>query len=487
MDVPRKNISAEKSNGRFYTPHYIVQSILNMSGYCGVDIVKKHVIDNSCGDGAFLVEIVARYCESAKQAGFSNEEIVQDLCRYIHGIEIDKAECEKCIRNVSAVAQSFDLPPVKWDIQCADTMEVKEYDGKMDFVLGNPPYVRVHNFGDVFDRVKQFSFAQTGMTDIYIVFYEIGLKMLNQNGVLGYITPSSFFNSLAGATLREYLIKNNLIEKIIDLKHYQAFAATAYTAIAILKKARETNFTSYYRFDEQYKTPHYIDRLTPDDFYICGNFYFSNRTALHMLQTIFYNSEHCDVAVKNGFATLCDDVFIGDFDFDSSYIIPVIKASTGKCARIFYPYGKDSKLIPESELRKDRDLYQYLFSHKSRLTERSSEGETDSSWYAFGRSQAINDTYKNKLAVNTLLRSTSDLKLIPAPAGIGVYGGLYLVGDETQLEMAKEALMSDDFVTYISLLGKYKSGGYYTFSSKEVKAFLDYKLAHEGGHENDDK
>ena len=47
--------------------------------------------------------------------------------------------------------------------------------------------------------------------------------------------------------------------------------------------------------------------------------------------------------------------------------------------------------------------------------------------------------------------------------------------------MAKNALMSDDFVAYISLLGKYKSGGYYTFSSKDVKAYLDYKLAYEGG------
>ena len=481
MDIQEKSISIEKSNGRFYTPQFIVENILDMSGYYGVGIVKKHVIDNSCGDGAFLVAVVKRYCESAKQLGLSNDEIAKDLCLYVHGIEIDKEECEKCIRNVSGVAQFFGIPSVKWDIRCADTMEVNDYNGKMDFVLGNPPYVRVHNVGESFDRVKQFSFAQTGMTDFYIVFYEIGLKMLNESGVLGYITPSSFFNSLAGETLRKHLIKNNLIEKIIDLKHYQAFAATTYTTIVILKKAREDNIMSYYQFDEKNRIPYYIDSLTPDDFYICNNFYFSNINALHLLQKIFYNLGHCDVAVKNGFATLCDDVFIGDFDFDSAYIIPVIKASTGKRARIFYPYGKDSRLIPESEIQKDGNLYRYLLSHKRQLTKRSNENGTDAYWYAFGRSQAINDTYKNKLTVNTLLRSVSDLKLISAPAGVGVYSGLYLVGDMAKLEMAKKALMSDDFVAYISLLGKYKSGGYYTFSSKDVKAYLDYKLAYEGG------
>ena len=79
------------------------------------------------------------------------------------------------------------------------------------------------------------------------------------------------------------------------------------------------------------------------------------------------------------------------------------------------------------------------------------------------------------------MRTVDDLKLIPAPAGVGVYSGLYLVGDAVKIEMAKEALMSDDFVAYISLLGKYKSGGYYTYSSKDVKAYLDYKLAYEGG------
>lgn len=196
MKSQRKTISVEKSNGRFYTPQYIVHNILNMSGYYGTNLIKKHVIDNSCGDGAFLTEIVRRYCESALNAGLSHEEIACDLGIYIHGIEIDPIECDKCIANVRLIAQQFNIPEVVWDIRCADTMDVHDYDEKMDFVLGNPPYVRIHNAGDFVDRIKQYSFAQTGMTDFYIVFYEIGLKMLNKKGVLGYITPSSFFSLL---------------------------------------------------------------------------------------------------------------------------------------------------------------------------------------------------------------------------------------------------------------------------------------------------
>lgn len=55
MKTMRKDITAEKVNGRFYTPEFIVNSFLDLSGYYGESILKKHAIDNSCGDGAFYV------------------------------------------------------------------------------------------------------------------------------------------------------------------------------------------------------------------------------------------------------------------------------------------------------------------------------------------------------------------------------------------------------------------------------------------------
>lgn len=53
-------------------------------------------------------------------------------------------------------------------------------------MLGNPPYVRVHNLGESFDEIKTYACAQNGMTDLFIVFYELGIRMLNATGVLGY-------------------------------------------------------------------------------------------------------------------------------------------------------------------------------------------------------------------------------------------------------------------------------------------------------------
>lgn len=482
MKTMRKEITTEKENGRVYTPTFIVDNILNLSGYYGAGILKKHVIDNSCGDGAFLCQIIHRYCEEAIRQGYNTDALRTDLSTYIHGIEIDKDEHKKCLVNINRIAEQHGVFNVNWNVLCDDALTVKEFDGKMDFVLGNPPYVRVHNLGNTFSEIKKFSFAQNGMTDLFIVFFELGIKMLNEKGSLGYITPSSYFSSIAGSNMREFLVKENLLKAIVDLKHYQAFSATTYTAITILKKGKTNHNVEYYGFNGKSQDPYYIESVKPDDYFIGGNFFFARKEDLSVLHKILFNLGKCDVSVKNGYATLCDEVFIKDaFDFKSKYIIPVVKSSKGVKQTVFYPYDNNGKLISEDEIQNDKALFQYLVENKSKLINRSNERNAEKFWYAFGRSQAIGDTYKDKLAINSLLRSKKDFKFTPAPAGTGVYGGLYIVSDTIPIRDIAKALKTDEFVSYIELLGKYKSGGYYTFSSKDVKAFLDYKYAYDGG------
>jgi len=476
MQKRKTNMTGQKGSGRIYTPDFIVGNILDLCSYSGRHILKKHVIDNSCGDGAFLCEIVRRYCEAACSEQKTVREMTQDLEKYVHGIEIDAAELEKCRCRLSAAARAFGAEHVNWNLVCADALHTHDFDGQMDFVLGNPPYVRVHNLGGAFDDVKRFRFAQSGMTDFYIAFYEIGIRMLSPHGTLGYITPSSFYNSLAGSTMRKVLAEENLLDQIVDLKHFQAFSSTTYTTIAVLKKHRDSRTTDYYGYDEKKHKPYYIDTLTPDDYYIQGHYYFAKKDDLSLLHQIICHTGTSDITVKNGYATLCDKAFVHDFDFDSPLIIPVVKSSKGITQKIFFPYDQAGKLLPETVIQQDERLYRYLLDHKAELTDRSSEKDSSLYWYAFGRSQAIGDTFRNKLAINTVLRDERDLKFTAAPAGVGVYGGLYIVSDSVPVSQIEDALRTSEFAAYIALLGKYKSGGYYTFSSKDLKKYLDYQF-----------
>ena len=481
MKSETKIISTKKLKGCFYTPEFIVENILDLSGYYGQTILRKHAIDNSCGDGAFLIVMVERYCKEFLKNSSDLQSLSRELSNYIHGIEIDKTECEKCIESLNHVVMQYGLFNIKWDVLCADTLSIDKYNGKMDFVLGNPPYVRVHNLGDSFDNIKKFSFSQNGMTDLYIVFYEIGLKMLNGSGTLGYITPSSFFNSLAGKYMRSYLVKYNLIDKIVNLKHFQAFSATTYTTITILKNNRKDITTEYYQFEDRNNFPYYVDTLSANDYYIGDNFYFADKKLLNELKSIlsFHAEKDCFI-VKNGFATLADSFFIGNFDFNK-FTIPVVKASTGKRYRCIFPYSQ-GKLIPYQELTEELKIKKYYESNKETLLKRSLEKKSD--WYGFGRTQGINDVYRCKYSINTLIKTPFDLKLIKCDKGVGVYSGLYILTEVNENEL-KEMLYSEDFISYISLLGKYKNGGYYTFSSKDLKNYLEYKYLQRRGIVNE--
>ena len=487
MGIKNVNSSNEfikvKHRGKIYTPDYLVEDILNQGHYIEGNINKKHVIDNSCGDGQFMIHVVDRYCKDFLKTGKSAKELKKQLEKYIHAIDIENDELETCISRCEKVANMYEVFDVKWDFINADTLNTNLYDKKMDFVVGNPPYVRVHNLDENLSSVKSFLFGNGGMTDLYIAFYEKGIQMLNKTGILCYITPSSFFTSLAGLNMRKYLFNYNWLESICDLKHFQPFKAITYTTIVCINKNIKNDTVLYYEFDEKKLIQKYVDTLSSSEYLINDNFYFNKKRNLKLLRKIICNTKSSDVAIKNGYATLADKVFIGDFSFKSKFIIPVLKASKAQWTKIIFPYDKNSKIVSENVLKKDKKIYDYLVSKKEELVDRSNENDNELYWYAFGRSQAISDTFKDKISINALIRNSNDLKIIDVPSGSGVYSGLYITSDTIDTQEIKKALESKEFGEYISLLGKYKSGGYYTFSSKDVKRYLDYKLG-KGGFAN---
>lgn len=238
-----------KNFGEVFTPDFIVKDMLDFIGYNGCKILQKRIIDNSCGDGAFLCEIAKRYIKESLKVNKNKKTIESELRTFIYGIEINKENYKKCIENLNNIAKQFELN-IKWNIICEDTLTINEFNGKMDFVVGNPPYVRIHNLGKNFNKVKNFDFAKNGMCDLFIVFYEIGLKMLNKQGRLAYISPNSLFSSQAGKTLRKFIRLNQNLYKIYDLGHYQPFNITSYTAILCFDNNRNNDFIEYYKYNE---------------------------------------------------------------------------------------------------------------------------------------------------------------------------------------------------------------------------------------------
>ena len=127
-------------NVKVFTPTHITTYMLKMAGYGSPStILRKHVIDNSCGDGAILSLIVCTYIEvymhddkNILTPQNKLKDLKQQLETYIHGIEIDPDLREQCIVKLDIMAGLYGIEGVNWDIVNDDALRYHEYDGMMD-------------------------------------------------------------------------------------------------------------------------------------------------------------------------------------------------------------------------------------------------------------------------------------------------------------------------------------------------------------------
>lgn len=483
-----------KTKGEVFTPQHIVDTLLSMIDYTPTtnkdNILEKHIIDSSCGDGALLegaVYIYVNHFFSKHYDSDNYDEILKyELEKYIHGIEIEEENQKKCIERLNNISfydnkdwrRKLSELNIQWDIKLGDALTINDYNNKMDYVVGNPPYVRVHNL-DNKDIIKKYYFCENGMTDIYLAFFQLSFAQLNDNGKMAFITPNSWITSNAGSLLRDYIKLNKNLVKLLDFGHYQVFdGITTYSLISVFNKNKNNVIECLtlpneglkkMMFGIKYGIPYTIKY---DDLFIGEHMCIGTKKERDILIRIMDNKEKM-FQVKNGFATLADSIFIREVPMDMEYCnIPVWKSSTGELKVCIYPYNENGKPYTEDEFKKlSPFIYKYMLNHKDKLLERSIKNKDE--WYLFGRSQAINDVSKdNKLTLPNIIKNHDEFltKLRHAKEGEGVYGGIYIVGD---IEKAKEKLSKPEFMDYIKALRKYKNGGYYTFSSKDLERYLN--------------
>ena len=472
-----------KKIGNIYTPESIVKMMLDYGGYIvSAHIRKKHVMDNSCGDGRFLQEILKRYIESYMLTTdlFDTDEIRHELEVYIHGIDIESAECDKCRKKLSDIALLYGIDGVEWDIRCENSLAVKDFHGKMDYVFGNPPYVRIHNLknggdSDEYRLFRGFHFAENGMSDLYLAFYELGLRMRNDNGILCYIAPSAWLSSLSGTNMRRYVKNTKELSHIIDFEDIQVFdGVTTYVMITLFDK-RPHSYIQYDKFDEENEYFYSVSGIPYSNIFINDKMYIATKSELSLIRDV-EKTRTGSIVVKNGYATLADDVFINNLPPLSKYTIDVLKISTNEWKKCLFPYDKDMNPLSLGTIKDTApDVYDYIIQNEEALKHRTYDKTKCDYWHLIGRSQGLGDTYKNKIATNFLIRNAHDLKINEVGAGKGVYSGFYVLTD-LDFSAIEKVMKNDSFVNYVKSLRKYKSGGYYTFSTKDLEKYLNYVL-----------
>jgi len=119
--------------------------------------------------------------------------------------------------------------------------------GGFDAVIGNPPYVRMEEFKDIKDYLKQHYSAHEERSDLYTYFVEKGHNLVKESGCFGMIFSNKFLKAKYGKPLREYLAKEARIENVVDLAGLPVFPnATVRTLILISQRTSEDDYLFEY-------------------------------------------------------------------------------------------------------------------------------------------------------------------------------------------------------------------------------------------------
>jgi 23S rRNA G2445 N2-methylase RlmL len=114
-------------------------------------------------------------------------------------------------------------------------------EGGFDIVIGNPPYIQLQSkAGKLADKYKNegyATFCRTG--DIYSLFYERGMNLLQQNGILCYITSNKWMRAKYGEATRNFFAQHQPLV-LIDLGSNIFESATVDTNILLIKKNENT-------------------------------------------------------------------------------------------------------------------------------------------------------------------------------------------------------------------------------------------------------
>ena len=121
--------------------------------------------------------------------------------------------------------------------------EVLNPDGSFrgfDAVLGNPPYIRQEELApELKPYLKAHYDTGTGTADLYVYFYELGLRLLAPGGELSFITNNKWLRAGYGQGLRQFLLAPDwqLLE-LLDFGDLPVFPeATTYPNILSVRRA----------------------------------------------------------------------------------------------------------------------------------------------------------------------------------------------------------------------------------------------------------
>jgi len=380
--------------------------------------------------------------------------------------------------------------PFDWAQGFPDAMET----GGFDCIIGNPPYVRIQAMKEwapleVEIYKELFKSARTGSYDIYVVFIEQGLSLLNAKGRLGFICPHKFFNSKYGEPVRALVAEGRHLSHVVHFGDQQVFdGATTYTCLLFLDRspAVECRFVKVDRLNTWRISGVAVEGKMKAGEITSSEWNFAvGADALRRLREI--RSNLGEVAhIFQGLVTGADKIFVPPTTTDiengltrpflttgdlTAYALPI------PTARIIFPYeimsGK-AQLIAADILEETYPKgWLYLVERREDLMNRERGKWRHSRWYAFGRSQNLTQMEAMKLVIQVTAQKPTVLLdeggLYMTGGGSGPFYGIRPKSAEFPIKYLLGILNSALFGWIVKAQSTNLRGGYTKFSKQYIE------------------
>ncbi|MEX1027343.1 MAG: N-6 DNA methylase, partial [Candidatus Paceibacterota bacterium] len=231
------------------------------------ELTTIRILDHACGSGAFLIEafdqLHATYQQSNDRlAELRGHRTLFDLDKRIlennlYGVDVNQEAIEICrlslwiktaergkaltsldhsIRVGNSVVDDPAVHPKAFDWQAAFPEVFKQ--GGFDVVVANPPYIRQEWISEFKPYLQANYKTYHGMADLYVYFYELGLRVLRPGGLMSFIVTNKWMKSGYGEPLRRFFGEHAWIESVVDFGHAkQIFAdADVFPSIIVARK-----------------------------------------------------------------------------------------------------------------------------------------------------------------------------------------------------------------------------------------------------------
>lgn len=178
--------------GVYYTPPPLSRRLIEMATRAGVDWSSCRVLDPACGGGAFLAPVAMAIAAGCK--GQSPDQTIQSVSQRLLGYEIDpfgawisQVFAEAALMDLCRAA-SRRLPPLVRLCDSVTVVAASEQE-RFDVVIGNPPYGRVKLAPEI---RKTYQRSLFGHANLYGLFTDLAIQLAKRDGVIAFVTPTSF-------------------------------------------------------------------------------------------------------------------------------------------------------------------------------------------------------------------------------------------------------------------------------------------------------